>query len=82
MCNLFLSRQLSGTQAGFHAFLQPALLGGVADVHVFNTNGTAVGVAQSLHDVAKGHLILTKVGVGGGERDVHIRFGQTVEGWI
>ena len=62
------------------AFLPPALLGWVRDVHVLRADGAAVGVAQRLQDLPQGHLLgRREIGVRRAERQVHVGLGQVVE---
>ena len=60
-----------------HCFLEPASLLGVLNVHVFETNGAAVGIAQHSEDFAQQHRATTTKTTGD-ELAVKIPEGQTV----
>ena len=72
-----LSAQIESSALAFQPFLNPALLGGLVDVHVLGTNRADVHIAQETHDVAQRPLRgrHQRAGV---ERDRHIGLVQPV----
>ena len=51
----------------------------LAGVHELGTQGTAVGLAQRIHQLAQRHVFLGEEGVAGVENDFQIGIGEAVE---
>ena len=78
---LFLVGAVTGARADrLEALLQPALLGVVAHVHVFDANRAAVGLPQGTEDVAELGVLRRPLERPGIEGLVQVGVGKAVEG--
>ena len=66
----------------FQLLLPPALLVLVGRVHVLGANGAAVGLAQSVHQLAQAHGLLAKKSVAGVEHGFLVGIAEAIEGRV
>ena len=50
---MFFAAEVQAIARAFHSFLQPVTDEAVVDVHELHTNGTAIGIAQPIDDIAE-----------------------------
>ena len=74
---LFLAADLDAIFGRFHPFLKPATNAEIVDVHELHADGAAVGIAQTLNDVAQGQKALAMHRLAG-KTAIHVRFGEAV----
>ncbi len=63
----------------FESFLYPPLFARIADVHELDTDWAAIGIAQSIEQVAQRCRFGTEIGITDIEHDVHIGIGKAVK---
>ncbi|NDC51127.1 MAG: hypothetical protein EBZ72_06825 [Burkholderiaceae bacterium] len=59
--------------------LPPTLLAHVGGVHVFSAQGAAIGLPQSIEQLAQAHAVFAKKRVAGVENGFLVRVGETVK---
>ena len=76
---LFFIGEVCTTDHGFDTLLDPAFLFGVGDVHVFHTDGAAIGLLQGFIQLAELHGFFADGKRTDVEGFLEISFGQMVE---